>query len=172
VTPYGGAVLRAAEPGDLGGVTSLERIAFADPWSRRAFADLIGNPAVLFVVADSSDATGPAELLGYVVAWFAADESEIGNLAVAPRARGRGVGGALLDAALAEAVRRGAAMTYLEVRESNVAARRLYASRGFAELGRRRKYYHHPTEDALVLGRPTAPPTAPPTAGVETAHPA
>lgn len=161
-------MLREAGPRDVDDIAALERIAFADPWSRRAFAGLIGNPAVLFLAAFANDATTGGDLLGYVVAWFAADESEIGNLAVAPSARGRGVGAALLDAALAEAVRRGAAMTYLEVRESNVAARRLYASRSFAELGRRRKYYHNPTEDALVLGRPTAHSSN----GVETAHPA
>src|SRR5207253_2646093 len=89
--------------------------------------------------------------LGYVVAWFAADEGEIANLAVDPPARGRGLGAALLDAALAEASGRGVTAVYLEVRESNATARRLYASRGFVEVGRRRGYYRKPPEDAIVL---------------------
>src|SRR5436309_1957910 len=67
------------------------------------------------------------ELAGYVVAWLAADEAEIANLAVAPSLRGLGVGAALLDASLREVARRGASAVYLEVRESNVAARGLYA---------------------------------------------
>jgi ribosomal-protein-alanine N-acetyltransferase len=87
------------------------------------------------------------------VAWFAADEGEIANLAVREPTRRRGIGAALLDAALAEGTRRGAANMYLEVRESNEAARRLYASRGFEEIGRRRRYYRHPVEDAIVLRR-------------------
>ncbi|GJG88393.1 ribosomal-protein-alanine acetyltransferase [Gemmatimonadetes bacterium T265] len=148
-------VVRAASARDIDEVAALEQVAFSDPWSRTAFAQLVANPAVLFLVARQLDPGGPDPLLGYVAAWFAADESEIANLAVAPTARGRGVGATLLDAALAEVIRRNAAMTYLEVRESNVVARRLYASRGFTELGRRRKYYQRPIEDALVLGRPT-----------------
>ena len=143
--------LRPATPADLDEVAAIETASFSDPWSRRAFAGLLDNPAVLFLAARAPD--GP--LLGYLVAWFAADEGEIANIAVTPAARGRHVGARLLDAALAEGARRGAATTYLEVRESNAPARALYVSRGFAELGRRRRYYRHPTEDALVLGRPT-----------------
>jgi len=67
------------------------------------------------------------------------------------RMRRQGIGASLLDAALAEGRRRGAQNMYLEVRESNSAARRLYASRGFEELGRRRGYYKRPVEDAIVL---------------------
>lgn len=166
--------LRAAAPVDLDAIVTIERLAFSDPWSRHAFASLVGKPGVFFAVAlGRGDATELATdaVVGYVVAWFAADESEIGNLAVAPSVRGRGVGAALLDAALAEAVAHGAAATYLEVRESNADARRLYASRGFAEVGRRRRYYRHPDEDALVLKRTTSAPTARVSpARVESAH--
>ncbi len=164
--------LRSARAADLDAIAAIERLAFADPWSRNAFSTLIANPAVCFLVALAKDDAG-ASVAGYVVAWFAADESEIANLAVAPAVRGRRIGATLLDAALDEAVARGAANTYLEVRESNHEARRLYASRGFAILGRRRNYYRHPTEDALVLGRPTTHPSrrVSPT-GVESAHPA
>ncbi len=160
------ATLRLARPDDVNEVAALERIAFSDPWSPHAFTTLIGNPAVLFLVARHPDALAHGTLLGYIVARFAADEAEIANLAVTPSTRGQGVGAQLLDAALSEGIGRGAAMTYLEVRESNTAARYLYRSRGFAELGRRRRYYRHPVEDALVLGRATA--AAP--GRVETAH--
>jgi ribosomal-protein-alanine N-acetyltransferase len=60
----------------------------------------------------------------------------------------------LLDAALADARSRGAAVVYLEVRDSNAAARALYLSRGFSEVGRRRSYYRRPVEDAVVMRRP------------------
>jgi ribosomal-protein-alanine N-acetyltransferase len=107
------------------------------------------HPAVYFGCA-RSDA---GEVLGYVVAWFVADEGEIANLAVAPAGWGSGIGRALLDAALAQAKQRGIESVYLEVRDSNVRARRLYKSRGFEEVGRRTKYYRRPVEDAIVLRR-------------------
>ena len=62
-------------------------------------------------------------------------------------------GRALLDAALTEAVRRKVEAVYLEVRDSNARARRLYHSRGFEEVGRRKGYYRRPVEDAIVLRR-------------------
>ena len=150
-----GVALRRATAADLASVAAIEQASFGDPWSAGSFRSLVANPTVAFVVA-ATGATG-ATVVGYAVAWFAADEAELANLAVAASARGRGVGALLLDAVLAEAAHRGAATVYLEVRESNAAARRLYASRSFAEVGRRRRYYHNPAEDALVLARPIAP---------------
>ena len=145
--------LRHADRHDVDAVAAIEAISFSDPWSRASFASLVGNPQVLFAVADAAPPSDAPAVVGYVVAWFAADEAEIANLAAAPSVRGRGVGAALLDAALAEATHRGATAVYLEVRESNAAARALYASRDFAEVGRRRNYYRRPLEDALVLRR-------------------
>jgi ribosomal-protein-alanine N-acetyltransferase len=142
----------------------IEAQAFTDPWSRASFASLLGSPHVVFLVAEQStapafsDAPGArGEVAGYVVAWTVADEAEIANVAVAPSLRGRGFGGRLLDAALHEVERRGAGAVFLEVRESNVAARALYAARRFVEVGRRRAYYRRPQEDALVLRRDAHP---------------
>jgi ribosomal-protein-alanine N-acetyltransferase len=147
--------LRAATARDVDAVAAIEVLSFSDPWSRASFASLVGNPQVWFAVAESTG-TEPA-VLGYAVAWFAADEGEIANVAVAPAARGRGIGAMLVEAASAEAARRGARAVYLEVRESNAVARALYASRGFAPVGRRRDYYRQPREDALVLRRDVSP---------------
>ena len=140
-------VIRAGTPADVERIASIERTSFSDPWSRRSFADLMGDRRVFFGVAQSAS----VPVLGYVIAIFVADEGEIANLAVDPSCRGQGVGAALLDAALREARVRGAVAVYLEVRDSNAAARGLYASRGFVEVGRRRNYYRKPVEDALVL---------------------
>lgn len=147
--PAADVTVREARPRDLPAVAAIEQVAFTDPWSPGSFASCVDNPAVLFLVAEDAGAVA-----GYLVAWFAADEAEVANVAVAPAWRGRGVGARLLDAALGAAARRGTATVYLEVRESNAVARRLYARRGFAEVGRRRRYYQRPTEDALVLARP------------------
>jgi ribosomal-protein-alanine N-acetyltransferase len=143
-------VITEAEPSDLDAIVEIEDHAFADPWSRESFATVIAGPAAKVAVARDG-VSGQIE--GYVVAWFAADEGEIANLAVRQPTRRRGIGAALLDAALIEAARRGATTMYLEVRESNEAARALYAARGFEEVGRRRKYYRRPVEDAIVLRR-------------------
>ena len=134
-------------------IHAIEQASFADPWTRRSFVSLLSEPAVYFHVAAGAGGT----IAGYVVAWCVVDEAEIANVAVAPEARGRGVGAALLDAALAHAAGRGCLAAYLEVRESNAAARALYASRGFGAVGRRRGYYRHPVEDALVLRCAIAP---------------
>jgi ribosomal-protein-alanine N-acetyltransferase len=139
--------VRLVTAADIEQVLQIERASFSDPWRERSFASLIDDPRVYFAAATAEG----TEVLGYVVAWFVLDEGEIANLAVAPAARRHGVGAMLLDAAIAAARDRRIASVFLEVRESNSAARELYASRGFAEIGRRRHYYRRPTEDALVL---------------------
>jgi [ribosomal protein S18]-alanine N-acetyltransferase len=143
-------VIRSARRDDVDDVASIERRAFSDPWSANSFRGLFGNPLVHFAVAED---TITGRLLGYVVTWFVVDEGEIANLAVADEARRAGVGARLLDHALEIAAERQCAVVFLEVRESNVAARALYASRGFEVAGRRSKYYRKPVEDALVLRR-------------------
>ena len=97
------------------------------------------------------EATG--KIAGYVIAFDAADEGEILNLAVAPSGRRRGMGRALVEAMLRLLTERGVHQVYLEVRESNAPARALYAAQGFREVGRRKQYYRRPVEDAIVLRR-------------------
>jgi len=101
---------------------------------------------VLFLVA-----TDAGVVAGYVIAQDAADEGEILNLAVATGRQRRGVGRALAERALAALADRGVERVFLEVRQSNVAARALYSSLGFGEVGRRARYYRRPVEDAIVL---------------------
>src|SRR6204780_3077030 len=78
---------------------------------------------------------------GMILARVAADEAEILTIAVDPGRRGRGLGSALLRAAMARAAALGAGAMFLEVAVSNAAARALYARHGFAEAGLRRQYY-------------------------------
>jgi ribosomal-protein-alanine N-acetyltransferase len=150
--------VRPAVRGDLARVHEIERDAFTDPWSYQSFVELLTNPRVLFAVAERvGRGVETGDVIGYVVAWFVVDEAEVANVAVAPHARGQGVGARLLDEALRAARVHGAASVYLEVRDSNAAARALYASRGFVQIGRRRRYYRRPVEDALVLRRELDP---------------
>lgn len=94
--------------------------------------------------------------IGFVLARVAADEAEILTLAVVPAARRQGHGAALLAEAMAGAAARGAQAMFLEVSERNAPARALYAAAGFAEVGRRRRYYPNGA-DALVLRRDLIP---------------
>lgn len=85
------------------------------------------------------------------MAYYAADEGEILNLGVASDHRRRGIGRALVRSVLAALASRDVDAVYLEVRESNAGARRLYESLGFTEVGRRARYYRRPIEDAVLL---------------------
>jgi ribosomal-protein-alanine N-acetyltransferase len=143
-------IVRSASADDIAEVAAMERRCYADPWPAAAFASLPENPSVFFAVARSGV---DGHLSGYVVGWHVLDEAELANLAVEPAARRCGVGRLLLDRMLDDAGERGAARVFLEVRESNEAARQLYASRGFEEVARRKKYYRSPDEDALILRR-------------------
>lgn len=147
---------------DIPAIAAIERRAFSDPWSERAFRDVLAHSRMYFAcVRDEASGYTSAHVLGYVVAWFAAGQGEIANLAVDDTARGRGLGSTLLDAALEEARRHGTDEVFLEVRSSNARARQLYESRGFVEVGRRRRYYRRPVEDAIIL-RWTEPATVNP----------
>ena len=148
-----------ATDADVAAIVDIERRAFSDPWSATSFREALTHPAVFFACAHRShdDRRAGDVLAGYVVAWFVADEGEIANLAVDPEGWGCGIGQSLLDAALDEGERRGTAAVYLEVRDSNERARRLYHSRRFEEVGRRRAYYQRPVEDAIVLRRMLKP---------------
>ena len=142
--------IRTARRDDVEHIAAIERTAFNDPWSAGSFRALFGNPVVHFAVAEDS-VTG--RIFGYVVAWMVVDEAEIANLAVSDDARRTGIGARLLDHAIETVKSHRGAVVFLEVRESNAAARALYASRGFEVAGRRSKYYRKPVEDALVLRR-------------------
>ena len=141
-----------ARDADVSAIAAIEQRVFSDPWSERAFRDVLAHSRMYFgcIREERGDCT-ESSVLGYVVAWFAGGQGEIANLAVDERARGRGLGAILLEAALEEARRQGAEEVFLEVRSSNARARQLYESRGFIEVGRRSRYYRRPVEDAIIL---------------------
>ena len=144
------ALLRPAEEGDISQVAAIEKSCFADPWSEDSFRRLLnGEPAIFLVAVFPPD----ERVHGYVIGFSIDEDAEVLNVAVEPGSRGKGLAGQMLDAVLIELGARGVANAYLEVRESNQAARALYESRGFREIGRRSKYYRRPVEDALVLRR-------------------
>lgn len=150
--------VRPAAETDIADVLRIEQASFADPWSADSFVTSLDSDRTRFLVADEvEEGTGGGALVGYVIALVMASEAEIADIAVSPVARGRGVGGVLLDRMTAVLRDLHVENLYLEVRDSNVAARALYESREFRQVGRRKRYYQLPVEDALILRRDLAP---------------
>jgi len=150
--------IRRAALGDLAAMLRIEQASFADPWTIESLATALSLDRMRVLVAETAEPRGQggdaaSGLLGYVVALVAGTEAEIADLAVAPEARRLGIGRALLQRILSELRDAAVQTVYLEVRESNQAARTLYESLGFGSVGRRRGYYRSPIEDALVLRR-------------------
>jgi ATP-dependent Lhr-like helicase len=85
--------------------------------------------------------------------WIVVDEVHVNNVALRPAYRAKGLGSALMRRVLTEARRLGAVRATLEVRASNMAARRFYETMGFEVTATRPRYYTDPTEDALILWR-------------------
>lgn len=138
--------IRPLEMDDLPRVIEIENASFSTPWRRPTFETLLGRRDSDLIAAESVDG-----LAGYAVVWTIADQAELGNVAVVGEVRGRGIGRLLVRAALDRATARGAEDCFLEVRASNLAAQALYESCGFEVIGRRRRYYRRPIEDALVM---------------------
>ncbi|MCI6955912.1 MAG: ribosomal protein S18-alanine N-acetyltransferase [Clostridiales bacterium] len=137
---------RKMTAGEVSQVAELEKLCFTLPWSEKSVAGELENPLALWLVAMEGDS-----LAGYVGSQTVMDETDMMNLAVAPQFRRQGVGEALVNALVASLKERGSRCLTLEVRDSNEAARALYAKLGFVEIGRRRGYYRDPREDALIL---------------------
>lgn len=140
--------VRAATTADIPVLIVLEKhAATAAHWSPAQYQELFNNaqPRRLVTVVEEDD-----EVLGFLVGRVVGEDWEIENMAVAAPARRRGLGTSLLSEFIDLAVREGAQVISLEVRESNLAARALYEKRAFVKSGRRPRYYRDPEEDAIL----------------------
>jgi ribosomal-protein-alanine N-acetyltransferase len=154
-------LIRRATAADLPAIRALERQnATAAHWSAADYEALFAPDAIArtVLVALPEEPERPelsndnASLLrGFLVARCTLGEWEVENLVVGEKWRRGGLGMALVRRLLQQVAAAGAASVLLEVRESNLAARQLYASAGFNVVGRRPGYYHGPEEDALLL---------------------
>lgn len=131
----------------LDAVAELERICFSVPWSRKMLAEELDNELSAFLVALNDE----GQVAGYAGLQVVLDEGYITNVAVRPECRRRGVAGKLLQVFLDFARGNQLAFLTLEVRASNYDAIALYGSRGFRSVGRRKNYYEHPREDAIIM---------------------
>ncbi|MFW5999319.1 MAG: ribosomal protein S18-alanine N-acetyltransferase [Halanaerobiaceae bacterium] len=132
---------------DLPGIIEIEDASFPRPWSCRAFLrEIEENPYALYLTGLFAD-----RVVGYIGGWIVIDELHITNLAVRERFRRRGIGRKLLEELEACSFEQGVVKATLEVRVSNIGARKLYGEAGYEEAGRRRNYYQDNGEDAVIM---------------------
>lgn len=132
---------------DVAAVQAIERASFTTPWPEDAYrSELQSNRLATYVVARLGD-----EVVGFGGLWVMVDEAHITTFAVHPAWRRRGIGERLLLALLDVAIAKRAREATLEVRLSNLAARRLYEKYGFRPVGVRPRYYSDDGEDALIM---------------------
>jgi len=132
---------------DLPDVHRIERASFSVPWPDDAYrSEIQGNRLASYLVARAD-----GELVAYGGIWLMVDEAHITTFAVDPAWRRQRVGETLLIALMDLAIGRHAREATLEVRLSNLAARKLYEKFGFRPVGVRARYYSDNGEDALIM---------------------
>lgn len=138
--------IREMKKDDLDDVLGIEKCSFPSPWTRRMFEDTMDSPVTTNLVLEIND-----EIIGYIMFYSVEDEAHIMNLAIHPDFREKGYASELINHMLLYVRARGAVVIFLEVRESNIKAQRLYARFGFKIIGKRKGYYTETNEDALVM---------------------
>lgn len=132
-------------------MAAIEALSFSDPWSAESFRQMMALPVAHALTVWEEENTPKQTLVGYLLWLSVAPEAEIANIAVLPTARRQGIGRSLLEEGIVRMREDGCNRIFLEVRESNLPAQALYRRLGFEEIGRRKKYYQNPREDALLL---------------------
>jgi ribosomal-protein-alanine N-acetyltransferase len=132
---------------DLPAVHVIERESFSTPWPAHAYRnELETNRLAHYIVARCGD-----EIVGFAGMWLLVDEAHVTTFATRRAWRRQGIGERLLLALLDLSAARGAHEATLEVRPSNMPARRLYEKYGFKNVGVRTRYYSDNNEDALIM---------------------
>ncbi len=149
--PVANVVMRDAIPGDAQAMVRLaHQSQVAAHWREQDYTRIFDNDAVsriALVLVQGS------QIVGFVIATCATPDWELENIVVSDEQRRRGLGDRLMAELLDRAKQASAESVFLEVRDSNQAARALYRKWGFAEIGIRKEYYSFPTEDGLIYRR-------------------
>lgn len=143
-------IVRFAEEKDIETISRLERENFQDAWSKKAIQETISNQHAFIVVAEQL-----SQIIGYCIIYHVLDEGEIARIAVDKTCRRQGVGKQMLDfvKTLSEQQQESSKIMrlLLDVRESNIAARKFYENYGFCEDGIRKNFYDSPREHAVLM---------------------
>ena len=140
-------VIRKMTLNDLEQVVAIDQLSFSLPWPARSFQfELTDNAASRSWVVELD-----GRVIAMLVGWFIVDELHVATIATHPEFRGQGIGREILLYALRSAKEEGAIKSFLEVREGNEIAQKMYRSFGFVEDGRRKEYYKDNGEDAILM---------------------
>ncbi len=138
--------IRRSIPDDATRIAELEEMCFPDAWQKKdIFSYICAEDGMCFTALENGIP------IAYLIGRLIAPEGEIYRIAVDEKYRKRGIAYRLLSFSLKSERGRGLEATFLEVRRSNVPARRLYKAYGFREIGERKNYYKNPTEDAILM---------------------
>lgn len=127
-------------------IDEIENEASLNPWPREITESFLKSEQSAFFLAYFDN-----EPAGYISLSYVLDEGSVLNVAVKKKLRNRGIAGALLGEAKKFAENKKLSFLSLELRESNLPAKKLYEREGFALLGKRYGYYEKPKEDALIM---------------------
>jgi ribosomal-protein-alanine N-acetyltransferase len=133
---------------DLEQVAQIEKEIFSVPWSEKSFADACTEPENVYLVCDCD-----GKIAGYCGMWTVLGEGNITNMAVAEEYRRKGIAAKLMEELLKRGHEKEVTIFFLEVRESNTAARTLYENAGFSQIGIRKRFYERPVENAIVMSK-------------------
>lgn len=138
--------IRRMEETDTAQAAEIEAENFSKPWTQDGFKSAVKDSCALYLVAELD-----GKIAGYIGMWMALDEGEITNVSVKKELQGRGIGAQLLQQLEQEGKKKGVASYFLEVRESNEPAIKLYTRSGFVQAGLRKNFYEAPKENAVVM---------------------
>ena len=141
-------IVRELKVEDSAAVAEMEQQIFSDPWSEKSVMETVQQKQSVCFAAEKAE-----HLLGYLLAYHAADEAEIARIAVQKEARRQGAAGKLMQALEHYCEEHKMEKLLLDVRESNEAARSFYTKNGFVEDGIRQGFYTNPSEDAVLMSR-------------------
>lgn len=138
--------IRNMSAADIDKVVGLDNRAFSKPWNEQSFKDEICKDYAYYFVAQTDN-----KIIGYIGIWCIYETAELIRVAVLPEFQGQGIAGGLIQMATDCAKSNGCERMILEVRDTNIAARRLYERVGFKKISIRRGYYDG--EDAIIMER-------------------
>lgn len=137
--------IREMKREDISNIMRMEKKLFATSWEEEMFIEEIEKQYAYVLEIKN-------KIIGYVCGWKLLDEFNITNIAVASDFQRKGFGEALVQFLMSKLLDEKCFKFFLEVRESNQAAKKLYEKLGFVVIGSRKNYYHSPEEDAMVSG--------------------
>ncbi len=131
---------------DISEIASIEADSMSNPWKEADYFEAINSDHAFVTVAKYEKV-----IIGYAVFYLTTPESELPDIVIEKNHRGMGVGMSLLTFSISELKKSGIETVFLEVRESNLPARKLYENIGFEIIGKRKYFYSNPIEDAICM---------------------